>query len=145
MDAETRLLVTRVACFVVPVIIAPLVIIGLQPLFSIFLREGAELFADLTLEKRLSRAISRVLARWNVFIFVLSWMAAYWSYLATGMWTWGALLIVAGVLGGLGLTIRQVRNRVGLVGRPALLIGLLAFAGGNLPLFLIIPIALVLR
>lgn len=145
MDAETRLLVIRVGFFVVPVVIAPLVIMGLQPLFSIFLREGTELFADLTLEKRLSRGISRVLARWNVVIFVLSWMAAFGSYLGTGKWTWGALLIVAGVLGALGLTIRQVRNRVGLVGRPALLVGLLAFAGGNLPLFLIVPIALVLR
>ena len=145
MDVETRLLVTRVACFVVPVVIAPLVIMGLRPLFSIFLREGAELFADLTLEKRLSDGISRVLARWNVFIFVLAWMSAFGSYLGTHKWTWGALIIVAGVLGALGLTIRQVRSRVGVVGRPALLIGLLAFAGGNLPLFLIVPIALVLR
>ena len=76
---------------------------------------------------------------------LLAWMAAYGSYLGTGKWTWGSLLIVAGVLGSLAMTIGQVRSRVGLVGRPALLVGLLAFAGGNLPLVLIVPIALVLR
>ena len=46
---------------------------------------------------------------------------------------------MVGVITALATTIHLVRKFLGLAGRPAVLVGLMAFGGGNLPLFIIVP------
>ena len=44
----------------------------------------------------------------------------------------------------IGLTIHMVGRRVGVKGRPALFVGLIMFTVGNLPLLILVPLALAL-
>ena len=131
------------AWIAVPIALSPLVVRCLRPLFGLFLREGTELFTDVNLERALSVRIGHLLAITNVVVFVLAWSTVVgcawlkWPPLA------GGLLAALGVVIALGFTIWSVRNRVGIVGQEMVLVGLVAFAGGNLPLIVIVPLVLV--
>ena len=141
----TRELIYVIACFVVPLAVAPAAIMGLRPLFALFLREGLELFSEVTLDRELSLGIAHVLALVNVIFFLVAWLAAFGCLVLGGTFTTSALIGIAGVVLALVLTMRLVRSRVGLSGWPAILVGLLTFTGGNLPLFLIVPVVLLFR
>lgn len=135
----------HLACFGVPVLLAPFGVMGLRYLFAIFVREGAEIFADVQIERSLSIGIGQFLAIFNVAIFVVTWWSVVGCDLLELSISAKAALAVGGVLLAMILTVMIVRDRVGVQGRPGILVGLLAFTGGNLPLFLLVPATLALR
>ncbi len=146
MSEETKDLIIVIAGYVVPGVLAPLVVMALRPLFAIFLREGLELFTDVTLESGLVSGIGRVIAKVNVLILLFAWWAAHTCYVVDGkQMLMPAIVAMCGVVLALVVTVQMVRNRVGVVGQPSMLVGLLTFAGGNLPIFLLVPILLVIR
>jgi hypothetical protein len=127
----------------VPIIIAPLLVLALKPLYAIFLREGAELFTDINLKHELSVGIAHYLAVANVTAMVVIWIVAFACKVNGASLMQCALIILAGLAVAMAITVFIVRMRVGLVGRPAVLVGLLVFTGGNLPIFVVIPAVLV--
>ena len=138
-------MVVTIAEFVVPVLIAPLAVIGLRPLFALFVREGIELFADFELPLHVTAAIGRSLALINVVIIVITWL-----FVRTCIELEGPHLASVGIaIGGLGVamlaTLVEVRTRLSLVGAKATLVSLITFAGGNLPFWVSIPLALAIR
>ena len=68
-------LVGSIAWIAVPILLAPLGVLLLRPLFAIFLEEGAELFSDAEPRRSLCRAIGHYLAVFNVAIFIVTWSA----------------------------------------------------------------------
>jgi len=130
------------AWIAVPIVLSPLVVRCLRPLFGLFLREGTELFTDINLERALSLRIGHFLAIINVLIFVVAWSSAVGSAWIEWPPLIGGLLAAGGVLLALGITIWSVRNRVGIVGQEMVLVGLVTFAGGNLPLIVVVPLVL---
>ena len=133
---------TQLIILCIPLALLPIVALGLRPLFDVFLREGAQMFGHFPLRKRISVVTSRPLAWINASVFAATWVATFGCHfigLPHLVWTW---LPAAGLVAALVLSIRVVEDRVGIAGHRAWLIGLLAFAGGNLPFFLIVPAAL---
>ncbi len=123
-----------------PVLLSPLFVKGLRPLHGLFLREGVEMFTEVNLERGLSNRIGHILSITNVIIFLMAWIGAYGSRLLEWPRTVSALLAIGGVFCALAITVWNVRDRVGIVGKPAMLVGLVVFAGGNLPVIVLIPI-----
>jgi len=132
-------MVCSIAWIAVPILLTPLGVLLLRPLFAIFLEEGAELFSDAEPRRSLCRAIGHYLAVFNVAIFVVAWCACCGCRLLEWPKVVGAAVAVVGVITALATTIHLVRKFLGLAGRPAILVGLMAFGGGNLPLFIIVP------
>jgi hypothetical protein len=129
-----------------PLVLAPLGVKLLRPLYALFLREGAELFADLALERRLATGIAGVLVLINMLILSAAWISACVSerFLDASRMTSAAIVLV-GLFGALALTVLSTRTRLGLAdGRRPLLIGLLVFTCGNLPIFVLVPVTIVL-
>jgi hypothetical protein len=145
VSEETRHLILVIAGFVVPIAASPFVVAGLRPLFAIFLREGLELFTDISIARPLSEGIGRAMANANVVMLLLAWLGAFGARVLEWSISAAAAVAVLGVLLALATTIRMMKTRVSIMGHRAVLVGLLTFAGGNLPIFLLVPIVLLLR
>ncbi|MHC5024812.1 MAG: hypothetical protein ACYTGG_13065 [Planctomycetota bacterium] len=137
-------MVIRLICLIGPVVLAPLLVMAVRPTFSMFLREATEVFASVHLQKPLADGIARYLAIINVAILVAAWAGSFGCRWAEGPHLVSLAAAVGGVMLALGATILIVRSRVGIIGAPAYLIGLVSFGGGNLPLFVGVPIVWVI-
>lgn len=138
-------MVMKIVLFIAPVILSPAVVAVLQLLFPTFLKEGAKLFTAIDLPGSLARKVGMDIAVRCVGIFVLCWIAGYGCRLLE----WNYLLTVGFAIGGVMLallgTIMLVRKRLAIRSwSDAVLVGLVAFAGGNLPLFVLIPLLMFL-
>lgn len=136
-------MVMNLVLLLAPVLLAPLVIYVLQMLFPIFLKEGAKLFTAMELPGSMARKVGTDIAVRDVGTLVLCWAAGFgchmlqWHYLLTvGFAVGGVLLALLG-------TITLVKKKLAIRSwTDAGFVGLVAFAGGNLPLFVIIPLLL---
>jgi hypothetical protein len=127
------------AWIAVPVFLAPVGVLLLRPLFAIFLRLGADLFTDVDARPSLCKAIGHYLAVFNVAIFIVTWSACWgcrfleWPKIVCGG------IGTLGVLIALAVTVHLVRKFLDLRETLAVLVGLVAFGGGNLPLIILVP------
>ena len=113
--------------------------IGLRYLFARFVQESTELFTDLDLSKETALDIGTRMAIRNCVIYSL---AAFFFTLSTILHLPALVTAatgVAGVLAALAVTIAIVRATLDVDPLPASLIGLISFAGGGLPLIVLIP------
>lgn len=84
------------------------------------------------------------MARVNVVVFVLIWLGVFTSRAILDQpIAVPAAVMIGGLLLGLWLTTGIARNHLKIGGWSSMQVGLLVFAGGNLPLLLLIPIVLV--
>jgi len=134
---------TKILLLVAPLLLSPLFVLGSQYLFPTFLREGARIFLAMDLPGSLARKVGIDLAVRTVVILVLCWMAGY-GCLLLGLSLWftigfGIFGVFLAMLG----TITLCRGRLAIRSfNDAMLVGLIAFAGGNLPIFVLVPLAL---
>ncbi len=121
-----------------PVIAAPPAAICLRHLFSVFVREGAHLFAGLRLPGVYAISIGSRLAKINVAILLGTGIVIFSCHCAdVGHLILGGVAVV-GVLGALIATTGLLRWNLGVKGWVAWRMGMLSFAGGNLPIFLLV-------
>jgi hypothetical protein len=144
LSSEHALIVWRVICFAGPVLLAPVVMWVLRPMFAVFLREGCDLFSHGALEKDLSRDIGGYLAFVNVVIFTIAYEAALACRVLDGPFCVEMLSVVVGVAVALAWTIRMSSKLVGVSGQSGVLLGLVAFGGGNLPLIVVVPLLMLI-
>jgi hypothetical protein len=143
-DEEARRLVSRLMLLLGPAVLAPVIILSLKPCFRWFLAESMDLFTTNRLPDDVVLTISNHLAFWNVITFVGLWCITFGSYWA-GADAWVQyLLVIVGVGVAVYMTVRYVGEALSLRKYDACGAGLLAFAGGNLPLILLVPILLFL-
>lgn len=137
--------ITIVAGFAIPVVVAPLAVLCLRHLFSMFVREGAQLFGGIGLPGVYADSIGSRLAKINVAVLLATWIVVFTCgcYEVSPL-IWGGVA-VAGVLGGLVATTYLLRWNLGVRGWVSWRMGMLSFAGGNLPIFIIVAATLVLR
>lgn len=126
----------------VPIAAAAPVTIGLRHLFGIFVREGASLFADIDLPDSLVLSIGTLMAKINVAILLLAWIGLFLCDCFDVEIMITSSIGIAGLLAALLATILIGKWNLGFRGWLALRFGALAFAGGNLPLLLLIPVGL---
>ena len=134
-----------VAGFAVPVVVALPASIYLRHLFSVFIREGAQLFGGLDLPGVYATSIGARLAKVNVAILLGTWIAVFICVCQdVGFLILGSIAVV-GVLGALIATTSLLRWNLGVQGWVAWRMGMLSFAGGNLPIFIVVIAILALR
>ena len=135
-------MIPLVVSLAAPLVAAPLLMYCCRHLFTIFLREGAGLFVGLDMQKPWASGIGQTLAVINGLLFTFAWWAtASFSYMGMTAFV-VALPFVAAVLLGLMITSFYVKSQMRLAQMDAWMIGMLSFAGGNLPLVMIIPLLL---
>ncbi|MHC4416154.1 MAG: hypothetical protein ACYS0G_12805 [Planctomycetota bacterium] len=131
-------IITMIAGFGIPVVAAPFAIYGLRYLFAVFFREGAELFGSINLPDAYAFTVGSIMAKLNVPVLLLAWIALFacdcfqWSSVLSGAITIGGILV------GLLITTYVVRINLPVHGWVLTRIGLLSYAGGNLPLLMVI-------
>ncbi|MCP3902115.1 MAG: hypothetical protein GY715_00650 [Planctomycetes bacterium] len=135
----------NVVCLGVPFVIAPILVLCLRPLFSLFLEEGLVLFTDRLVNHDQTAYLAGRLAAANVLFLLAVWTISFSCAMLDVPLALSAIPTLVGVPVALAVTVLMVRKRVGLDRRHAMLVGLLAFAGGNLPLFLLVPTILALQ
>lgn len=133
-----------VLAIVVPILLAPLLILALRHLFAWFIKQGIELFLDHDYPAVYSRSLGMSLAQLNVIAGVLIWYAIFGIGLCELPMLGCAAASIFGILLTLWLSIDLVRRRLHVEGWPAMQVGLIGFAGGNVPFFVTVPTMLVL-
>ena len=139
MSDQTIRLIVGLA---IPVLLAPLAVLGLRKLFSVFLLEGVELFSTLPLDAGDARTLGSMMAKLNVIVLLFAWLILYTcECFDQSLW------IVTGIgLGGLAgamlVTLMVVKANLDIYGRELWSVALLSFAGGNLPIIVIVGVLL---
>lgn len=135
-------MVQLVVSLAAPLIATPLLVFCCRHLFTVFLREGSSLFVGLDMAKPWAAGIGQTMAVINGILFTFAWWAtASFSYIQLSAFI-VALPFVAAVLLGLTTTSLYVKSQMRLAPMDAWMVGLLSFAGGNLPMIVIIPLLL---
>jgi len=137
-------IITLAVGLAVPLLLAPLAVLGLRRLFAIFLTEGVELFSSLTLSSSDARTLGSLLAKLNVIVMLFAWMILYTCHcfqqdllLVTGIG-------LAGLAGAMLITAMTIKSNLEITGRTLWMVTLLAFTGGNLPIIVTIGVLLAL-
>ncbi len=133
-----------VAGYAVPIVAAPPAAIWLRHLFSMFVQEGAQLFGGLHLPGVYASSIGARLAKINVAILLATWIVVFSCHCADVAYVTLGAVAVAGVLGALITTTGLLRWNLGVKGWVSWRMGMLSFAGGNLPIFLLVAAILAL-
>lgn len=140
----TQQIILTAVGYAVPILAAPIAVVVLRRLFAVFLTEGTELFADFSLEPDDARAVGSLMAKFNVFVLLLAWLALFTCmcfnqphYLLLG-------IALAGVLSAILISILIVRSNLKMQGGTMMMVGILSFAGGNLPIIVIVSGLMVL-
>ena len=123
--------------FAGPIIAAPFVAHWLRPLFTLFLREGAELIGGIDLPDPDAASIGRLLARLNVAILLVAWLVLFACNCFDHSPTVLGSVAIGGILAALGISIIVARTNLEVDRRSSVLVGAIVFAGGNLPLILV--------
>ncbi len=137
-------IITLAVGLAVPVLLAPVAILGLRRLFAIFLTEGVELFSTLTLTSDDARTLGSLMAKFNVIVMLSAWLILYTcscfevdSLLVTGIG-------LAGLAGAMFITAMTIKSNLEIEGKALWMVTLLAFTGGNLPIIVTIGVLLAL-
>lgn len=138
-------MIAMISGYAVPILLTPLVIWALQPLFARFYREAAQLFAEVDCDQRHAVSVGSTMAKVNVIVFMLIWLGVFTCMTLELQVAVGGAIVIAGLLVGLWLTTGIARNHLKIGGWSSVQVGLVTFAGGNLPMLLLIPIALAVR
>ena len=137
-------IITLAVGLAVPLLLAPLAVLGLRRLFAIFLTEGVELFSTLTLSSSDARTLGSLLAKLNVVVMLFAWIILYTCHcfqrdllLVTGIG-------LAGLAGAMLITAMTIKSNLEITGRTLWMVTLLTFTGGNLPIIVTIGALLAL-
>lgn len=137
--------VMEIILLVAPILLAPFVVYFLSMLFPIFLREGAKLFTATDLPGKVSRKVGTDISMRCVIIFTLSWIAGYGCRLLDLNYVLTVGFAVGGVFLALLGTITLVKKKLAIRSwSDSALVGMITFAGGNLPLFVLVPLLMFL-
>jgi hypothetical protein len=136
-------MVVLICCLVAPLAATPLVILLTRRLFAIFVREGASLFVGLEMHKDWAFTLATPIAIANAVVFTFAWWAAVGlsSMELTGLSL--AAPFLAGLVLAMFITSIVVKDKLHLETGDACMVGLLTFAGGNLPVILLMPLLLI--
>lgn len=138
------MMVTLICCLLGPLAAAPLTVWFSRPLFARFVREGADLFVGLSMHKEWALTLATPIAIANAIVFSLAWWAAVGISTIEQATAFSiAAPFIIGLLFAMLVTYVFIKDKLRLPTTDAWLVGLLAFAGGNLPVIIAMPVLLV--
>ena len=127
-----------------PVLAAPFAAWGLRHTFRFFLEEGAELFGGLVLGRADAVSVGSLMAKINVVLLLVAWLALFTCQCLDQPAVLNALVGIAGLAAALMMTVFIVRMNIEVQGHTLWMVGLIAFAGGNLPIFIVVATVMAL-
>ena len=125
-----------------PVLAAPFAAWGLRYTFRFFLQEGAELFGGLVLGRADAVSVGSLMAKINVVLLLVAWLALFTCQCLDQPAVLNALVGIAGLAAALLMTVFVVRLNIEVQGAKLWMVGLITFAGGNLPVFIVVATAM---
>lgn len=131
--------------YAIPLLLAPVVIWSIRPLFSKFFSQAAQLLMDVDCAPEQAQAVGMTMAKVNGIVFMLMWLGVFTCLTLELPIAVGAAIVIVALLVALWLTTGIARKHLRSGGWESAQVGLVSFAGGNLPMLLLIPLALVLR
>lgn len=135
----------KISLLLAPVLLAPLVFYFLRMLFPYFLQEGIKLFTAADLSGKDARKVGTDICMRCVIIFTLSWVTGYGCQLMEMNYLITVGFAVGGVFLAMMLTITLIKKKLTKKSwGDAALVGMITFAGGNLPLIVLIPLLMFL-
>jgi hypothetical protein len=137
MAVEPIEVVLIVIGYAAPIIAAPFLAHWLRPLFTFFLGEGAELIGGVDLQPADAASIGRLLAQLNIGVLLVAWLAVFTCNCLGHSPTVQAAIAIGGLMVALGVSVLVARANLEVDRRSSVLVGAIAFAGGNLPIFVV--------
>ena len=135
---ENAEIITMAVGLALPVLAAPFVVLAQRRLFAIFLMEGAELLGDLTIARKDAFALGSLLAKLDTLVLLVAWLAMFTCRCFDQPVLLLSGIALAGVFGAIVVTTVIVHTNVRRLDvRTVLMVGMIVFAGGNLPLIVI--------
>jgi hypothetical protein len=133
-------MLTLAVCLLAPFAIAPLIILANRHLYAMFVREAASIFVGLDMHREWAMTLAAPMAIANGVIFTFAW----WAALGLSALQVSSFGLAAPFIAALGLSMLMtwflIRERLHLHNVNACMVSLLAFAGGNLPLIIAMPV-----
>ena len=130
--------------FALPVLLAPVAVLILRRLFALFLTEGTELFGDFSLDPEEAASVGALMAKFNVLVLLLAWLGVFTCmcfhqphFLLLG-------IALTGVTSAIVISMMIVKSNLQMDSGALMMVGILAFAGGNLPIIVLVAILMVL-
>ncbi len=124
------------------VVAAPFAAWGLRHTFRFFLEEGAELFGGLVLGRADAVSVGLLMAKINVVLLLVAWLVLFTCQCFNQPDLLSALVGIVGLAAALMMTVFIVRLNIEVQGPQLWMVGLIAFAGGNLPIFIVVATAM---
>jgi hypothetical protein len=126
------------AGLVLPVFAAPFVVIAQRRLFALFYAEGVDLLGGISLARKDALLLGALMAKLNALVLLLTWLALFTCRCFDQPVGLLASIAVAGILAAITVTTLIVHGNVRRINaHTVVLVGLIVFAGGNLPLIVI--------
>jgi hypothetical protein len=135
---ERAEIILMAAGLVLPVIFAPLVVISQRRLFTIFFAEGVDVLGNITMARDDALLVGSLMAKLNVLVLLVAWLALFTCRCFDQPVLLLATIALAGILVAITVTTLIVHTNVRrLNAKIVILVGLIVFTGGNLPLIVI--------
>lgn len=126
-----------------PFLLSPAIVYGLQLLFPVFITQGAKTFLAMDVPGSIARRVGTDIAIRCVITYLLCWFAGFGCYMLQWPLSLTIGFSIAAVFLSLIGTIMMVRKKLAIKSwGDSALVGLITFAGGNLPLMVLIAILL---
>ena len=126
------------AGLVLPVVGAPFVVIGQRRLFSIFFTEGVDVLGNIAVARKDALLAGALLAKLNVLVLLVAWLALFTCRCFDQPVLLLATIALAGILAAITVTTLIIHTNVRrLNARTVIMVGLIVFTGGNLPLIVV--------
>lgn len=127
-----------------PVLALPLVVVAQRRLFAIFLLEGVELLGNMSIARKDALSLGSLLAKLDALVLLVAWLALFTCRCFDQPVLLLSAIALAGLAAALLVTTVIVHTNVRrLDTRTVTMVGLIVFAGGNLPLILAAAVLMV--
>jgi hypothetical protein len=135
---ERAEIIVMAAGLVLPVIAAPFVVIAQRRLFAIFFAEGVDVLGNIEMARKDALLLGALMAKLNALVLLIAWLALFTCRCFDQPVVLLAAIAVGGILAAITVTTLIVHTNVRrLDARKVVMVGLIVFTGGNLPLIVI--------
>ncbi|MHC4099985.1 MAG: hypothetical protein ACYS15_04615 [Planctomycetota bacterium] len=135
---ERAEIILMAAGLVLPVIAAPLVVIAQRRLFALFYAEGVDVLGNIEMARNDALLLGALMAKLNVLVLLVAWLALFTCRCFDQPVLLLATIALAGILAAITVTTLIIHTNVRrLNARTVIMVGLIVFTGGNLPLIVV--------
>jgi hypothetical protein len=135
---ERAEIIVMAAGLVLPVIAVPFVVIAQRRLFAVFFAEGVDILGNIEMARKDARVLGALMAKLNALVLLIAWLALFTCRCFDQPVVLLTAIAMGGILAAITVTTLIVHTNVRrLNARTVVMVGMIVFTGGNLPLIVI--------